>query len=522
MSVKLIKKHVDVNEMTKREGTQIVKERDMIVPDGKPDMQRVLYLDGKVNMNQIEVQQDRVVYKGQIDVTILYLADDSKNVYTMRGNIPLEDFIIVEGVDPDQKVGFEYNVEHMHWNILNERKINVKAILDLVASATKSKEMTMVTGVESEAPVQTRMKEVSIVKQSTTKEERIPVKDELTVAQGKGSIGEVLAVNACVKEEQLKRTDNELLFNGTVEVTTLYKSQEDEDSVEVVSHRVPFAGSVDLLKSDDEMEWECELEVMPTKVQVLPDYDGEDRIIDFEATIVAKYSTFDRISEKIVDDLYCPGKKITTKDNVEEYMTLCSRATMSTTKKDAIALPDTTPENNEIYSVQIKPMIDEKNLQSDKLTINGMLEVRTVYTNKEGVNPVETNVTMVPFSGEMKVENSNSKCYLDVKVIPKDVQVASQNRGEAIVEYDLDYIANVYTKGSMGILEDVALVDMDKQQLNNYPSITVYIAKKGDSLWDIAKRFNTTVNDIVEINGLEDKSALNAGQKIIILKKTKF
>ncbi|MEG0501270.1 MAG: DUF3794 domain-containing protein [Cellulosilyticaceae bacterium] len=522
MPVELMKTHVDVNEMTKRENTQIVKERDMIVPDGKPDMQRVIYLDGKINMDQVDVQPDRVVYKGQVDVTILYVADNNKDVYTMRGSIPLEDFIIIDGIDPDQRVEFDYSIEHMHWNILNERKLNVKAIIEMGAGATKSKEVTMVTDITSDAPVQTRMKNVDIVKQSGTKEEKIIVKDEITIPQGKSSIGEILCLNTRVREEQIKRTDNEILFNGVVEIDTLYKSQDNENGVEVFTNRIPFAGNADSIKADNEMAWECELEVHPTNMQINPDYDGEDRIIELECIVTARYSTFDKINEQVIEDIYCPGKRVDIKENVEEYMTLVSRADVTSTKKEVISLEDTTPENNEIFNIHIKPMIDEKNIQGDKLTISGMLEVKTTYTNKEGINPVETSITMVPFNQELSIESIDKKPYLDVKVVPKDIQVLNQGRGEVTIEYVLNYIANVYTRENLSVLEDIALVDMDKQILGEYPSITVYVARKGDSLWDIAKRFNTTVNDIVEINGLEDSGILNQGQKIIVLKKVKF
>lgn len=35
MSVELIKKPITLDEMTKKESVQVIKERDLIVPDGK-------------------------------------------------------------------------------------------------------------------------------------------------------------------------------------------------------------------------------------------------------------------------------------------------------------------------------------------------------------------------------------------------------------------------------------------------------------------------------------------------------
>ena len=72
MSVELIKKPITLDEMTKRESIQVIKERDLIVPDGKPDLQSIMQLDGEVCIDQIDISQDRIMYRGRINACILY------------------------------------------------------------------------------------------------------------------------------------------------------------------------------------------------------------------------------------------------------------------------------------------------------------------------------------------------------------------------------------------------------------------------------------------------------------------
>ena len=209
MAVELVKKPITLEGMTRKESVQVIKERDIIVPDGKPDMQSVVQLDGNVVMDQIDVSQDKVMYRGQINVNILYTAPNNPScIYTMKSNIPIDDFMLMDGLDKEQRVDFKYDIEHMSFNILNERKINVKAIMQNEVYATASNETLIITDIQTDSPVQARQETIEIVSLGAEKEDKVIVKEDLTVAQNKPSIGEVLKTSLQIQEEQIKRTES--------------------------------------------------------------------------------------------------------------------------------------------------------------------------------------------------------------------------------------------------------------------------------------------------------------------------
>ena len=57
------------------------------------------------------------------------------------------------------------------------------------------------------------------------------------------------------------------------------------------------------------------------------------------------------------------------------------------------------------------------------------------------------------------------------------------------------------------------LVDIEKR-----PGITGYIVRDGDILWDLAKKYNTTVEGIMEVNDLESGD-IKAGDRLLIFKE---
>ena len=58
-------------------------------------------------------------------------------------------------------------------------------------------------------------------------------------------------------------------------------------------------------------------------------------------------------------------------------------------------------------------------------------------------------------------------------------------------------------------------IALKKRQLQNYQS-NVHIVKKGDTLYEIAKRYGTTINQIKLWNNNDEN--LSIGQKLVIMK----
>lgn len=524
MSVELIKKPITLDEMTKRESIQVIKERDLIVPDGKPDLQSVMQLDGEVCIDQIDVSQDRIMYRGKINVCILYrTVGNLKCIYTMKSSIPVEDFVMVEGVNNDQRVDFNCKIEHMNYNVLNERKVNIKTIMCIEVSATECKDTTIITEVQADSPIETKEEKIEIVSLCNEKEDKVMVKQELSVAASKPCIGEILKTAVSIQDEQVKRTDSEVKYNGMIEVITLYKTAGEEDDIQIITHRVPFEGSIENPQDEDEMYWDCDLDVETSYMQVSPDYDGEDRIIECEFVVTAKYCDYNKSIYDTISDVYCPGKKINTKEKSLDYMNLKDKTHKAIPKKETISLEDDFGENAEIFSVSMKPDIDEKEYNEGMLTMSGMLEIRILMLCKdEDKCEVMNVINVMPFSQEIEIGKVNDKMIIDPRAEVKDVSVYAQTKKEVVLEYLLDCKVDVYEQAKLNVLEEIDFEDMSKEEMDAYPSMTVYQVKKGDSLWNLAKRYNTTIKDIQELNDIDVADSLKEGQKIIILKKVRF
>ena len=77
----------------------------------------------------------------------------------------------------------------------------------------------------------------------------------------------------------------------------------------------------------------------------------------------------------------------------------------------------------------------------------------------------------------------------------------------------------MYRTANLNVMDEV---QTDGEREEQDYSLIIYIVKKGDTLWDIAKTYGSTVDDIVRANGIEDENKIQVGQKLFIPKYTKI
>ncbi|MBP3766153.1 MAG: LysM peptidoglycan-binding domain-containing protein [Bacilli bacterium] len=151
------------------------------------------------------------------------------------------------------------------------------------------------------------------------------------------------------------------------------------------------------------------------------------------------------------------------------------------------------------YNTTVGEIINLNNLKSDKLSIGQVLRIPEEYTKEEDmVMPLYTSYTVKKGDSLYSIARLNN---ITVDTILKDNGLVSPNLS---VGQKLKIRTNVENIEEC-IGEDFNVPDN---------SIT-YIVKKGDSLYTIAKKYNTSVSEIVNLNNLASNN-LSIGQTLKI------
>ena len=85
---------------------------------------------------------------------------------------------------------------------------------------------------------------------------------------------------------------------------------------------------------------------------------------------------------------------------------------------------------------------------------------------------------------------------------------------KAVVNLDLLVLQPVCRQ----VITGVTVQPLNMEKIQKLPGIVGYIVQPGDSLWKIAKKFHTTVENIMETNGLSSDE-IRPGEKLILVKE---
>ena len=150
------------------------------------------------------------------------------------------------------------------------------------------------------------------------------------------------------------------------------------------------------------------------------------------------------------------------------------------------------------YNTTVSAIKDLNNLTSDKLSIGQILRIPEMYTKEEDMY-LPQYINYVVKKGDTLY--SIAKDFnLAIDTIKKD---------NALVNNNLSLGQNLKIRVPSSEVEECFGEDYQET------SSIKYIVKKGDTLYSIAKKFNTTVDSIIKKNNLKT-NALSIGQELII------
>lgn len=507
MAIETLKENVCVNQIIGKTRESIVAEGDVIIPDIKPDILSTINTNGTVCIYKKEILDGKIRIDGGVQVYIMYLADDENS--SVRGINTVIDFtkiIEMENINSGMNMDSNINLGEIECKILNGRKVNIKANIDIGVNIYSNENIEFIKDVENDNEVQVLNTSAVMDSLLGTGMTKAYAKDTITI-DNNDNLSEIMKVNLNMTNKETKTSYNKILVKSDMQVNIMYLT--DDNRVNEVKWQIPVMGFIDMQGiSDDNL---CDVNYEIKNCLVKPN-NVDEHSIYIEVELEISCNVFEKKELNIIQDLYSPTENLNISQKNITVMQDKKMLNSNCSIKEKMNISEL--QNSKICNLEICPKIIKQNNYNDKIIIEGELQAKFIFISGT-TNRVDVNIQNIPFNTTVDCQgiSNNSNLSSNIEICSQGFEMMSD--GTIEISADLNVITDICKMIEVSVIDNVETCDSNEE---NIYSIVVYFVKPGDTLWNIAKKFKSTITAIASVNGIEDENKINVGQQLFIPK----
>lgn len=504
MVVDTIKENLCVNKLVATKKEVILVEGDMIVPDSKPDILNTICTSGVVCIYKKEILEDKIRLDGNINTYIMYMADDSQDkIRGLNTSLDFSENIQVANCKEDMNCKVETKLKSIEAKVINGRKVGIKAAIEVEIKIYSNEEVQIVNNIQNAEGIQMLKEDLKVNSLVGMGDTKIYAKDTISI-DSSDNLAEILKANVCICDKDIKISYNKILTKSEAEVRIMYLTEDNR--IGMVTARVPVVGFIDIPNVTEENMCDVDYEIRNI---VLKPNSMEEHSIYIEIEIGVMATVLEEKQINLIQDLYSPSENL--EFNQKKITTITNKKTVRETKQIREKVMVEGMENRNIIDVDVMPIIEKENKSNHRIVYEGELELRFILSDSD--LQVETRMAKIPFDFAIEdlEDGENMDTNMTIEITNQDFIV--QEGGVVTSNIDMAMNSDSYRSSNMNIIDEIQT--NGEREAEDY-SILMYIVKKDDTLWKIAKRFGSTVEDIARTNGIEDENKIYPGQKLFI------
>lgn len=516
--VELVKKNIHMDRIKGQAMTQITLEDDVNISDSKPDASKLIYDRGNVTLEEIKATEDHVTVRGKLNFLVMYLTEgENPTPACLEGSLPFEEQIYAEGVQSGDNVNIKWNLEDLTVGLINSRKLSVQALMSLKICAEMMYDEETAVDLYHEELVEYRRKPLRIAQMTVRKRDIFRIKEELELPQNYPNIFQIIWQGIEPENVEFKAMDGKLAIQGDLNAFFLYEGEGEEQTIRSYEAKIPFSGSIDCSGCEEGMTVDIDYSLGHKEVEIRPDFDGEQRVFAIELVMDLDISLYEEERLDILSGVYGVVKEVDAVSKQAQFKGLFGRPAGKMKVADRIKLGAADTPMMQLLHSEAQVQIESEETVENGIHILGTLNVQSLYLSKDDKIPYGSVKGSIPFSYVLDMADIHEQCTYKLQSNLEQLAVAMLDSGELDVKAVIAFKGIVFEQRKEDIVTDIMVSELDMNKLSNLPGIVIYIAKEGDSLWDVGKRYYVPISQIKETNDMTSEE-IKPGDKLLIVK----
>ena len=487
---------------------QITLDDDVIVKDHKPDVIRVIYTKGEILLEESKAGNKIVWITGKLHFSTLYQSDnEARRLDSLEGDLPFQEKLVMEGVGELDDVSVEAALEDLSVGIINSRKLVIRAVISLSAVSHKDQEYIVTSGISENEDCKEKIEEMETLCLFENKKDVIRMQKEILLPNARTNVGEIIFYQMDFRNQEVNMKEDSALISMDAQLWVIYRS-ESTGEYECFETVLPLSGTVELSEyAQNEIYW---IKILPIEMQLEPreDYDGERRMLGMEVSFGVEMQLYREESHVLLMDAYALDKElILEKEPLENNVLLMKNLS----KLRILEQEKIEPKQERILQIcgsGGRLVLDRMQKQEKGVLVEGIMFVSVLYNTNEDATPFASHNSQHPFEQFVEITDFDQDAIIRPEATIEQLQVNLLDNSEyevkATIQISILATSPRYFMNIVRVIEE----PLDMEMLQKQPGIIGVLRGEGEEIWDIAKKYHATSENIIEI-----------GDKVLVVKQ---
>lgn len=504
-------KGVNLNKCTINKEISSWIEQDIIVPDTKPDAIKIVNVTVTPYVNMFEVMSGKIKVSGKINYFIIYkVSDDKFNTRGLYVSYPYTEVISADNVESSMDVMIEPVCKNVIYSLPNERKISVKSEVCFKIIAKESVNINLIKDFEYDNPIESKKCEKMFHNIIQNKSNIIASKEDIMLPKDAEDFFELLKVETKIINTDYKDSYNKVMVKGDILTKMVYLPENSNDIIKNVILTIPFSAMVELDNITDKSKFDIKYTMQDFNIKFNPDITST-KTMSAEYQIDVNVSMYEEEEIEYIDDFYSQNKNLEYESSTMEVVSKNVNITKKIDIKENIT--NIIPNDSIIIDYDLDTNYIIPKITGNNVEVQGNAKVIILFQNVNNYD-VDSKTIDVLINERYDLEGIDEKSNVYINIIGEDLSI-TKSGNDIDVKLSLNVNTNIEDISDMSIIDKIEDSNLD---ISNLDSINIYIVKKGDTLWKIAKKYKTSVEKIVKINDISNPDMIDIGQKILIIR----
>ncbi len=497
MDITLKKENYKILQTVKDNTIEECVEADFSLPEYMPEILRIIKSTAQPKVNSCKAVGERVTVDGECELRMVYTAEDGC-IYSFSQSRPFtrhcENNIFNSATD----INCEVAVSYVNCRATSTKRAEIKAgiVIKINAFLEEAEEIISV----EETCIEKKCVPVRAMSLGCKKTRTFSMSDTVNLPVPCAFVISSRASAVCT---EIKKISNKIMVKGDAVVEVCYVNANDKTCTELIRHTLPINQILEFDGMEERFAGGVNLNVVAVDVMLKNEQEGAGSSFDIGISIDASACMWEEKELVVINDAYAVGSCIDLKKQSLVFFTPLDEF------RDTYIFREDFQVSGEGVSRVMGSTCELTNVtakkENDVLMLTANLSLSVLIKDASGSISNINKILDVKYESKADYEDVDIFCLPKLTVFSLDCSEKGNNSID--VRAEINVSASVFGKKLIDAVTDIT--ESENQPVRNLNAITVYFPEKSESLWSIARRYNTTVSAIAEENGLEGDTTEN-------------